>query len=178
MRTAVPTIALMLALAACSQTPSPAQQSAQNICAIAYGDPQLDPVRGRVAFEDDMAVKAPLANLSDTARPDAAQHDALVQLDAANRRCWDAWSKAGVSPYIESARAKVAAALAALIAGQSTFGEYNRAHGAAVAEMRSQQDAADARNRYPYGGGVGSGVGIFGGSGGSGIGIGLGGMFH
>jgi hypothetical protein len=173
MRTIAAAVASFLALAACSHTPSPAEQSARNICAIAYGDPELDPVRGRVAFEDDMAVKAPLANLSDTARPTAAQRDALVKLDAANRRCWDAWTKAGTSPYIESARAKVAAALAALISGQSTFGDYNRAHGAAVAEMRSQQDEADARNRTPYGGGFGTG--IFGGTGGVGIGLGV---FH
>jgi len=172
MRPLIPVSALGLALvlAACaSKPPSPVQQSAQNVCSIAYGDPALDPVRGRVAFEDDMAVKAPLPNLSDTTRPNDAQRAALVQLDAANRRCWDAWSKVGVSPYIESARAKVSAALAALISGQSTFGDYNRAHGQAVAEMRSQQDEAEQRQRY---GGYGYG-------GGSGIGLGLGfGFFH
>jgi hypothetical protein len=156
---------LLSTLAACAGQDSPEATTARNICAIAYGDPALDPVRGRIPFEDDAAAKAAMNYLADPDKPNAVERAALAQLDAANRRCWDAWDKAGSSksPYVQSARAKVSAALGELYSGKSTYGDFNRARGTAIAEMRAA--AADAK-RNAYGGGgspftFGVGLGVF-----------------
>jgi hypothetical protein len=153
---------ILLALGACALGEKPEAGAARNICAIAYGDPALDSVRGHIPFEDDTAAKASMDYLTDTTRPSQAERAALLQLDAANRRCWDAWDKAGTSPHIQAARAKVSAALGELYNGKTTYGDFNRARATAISEMRSAiAQSNDLRNSYGHGGsGVSLGLGL------------------
>jgi hypothetical protein len=156
---------ILLALGACALGEKPEAQAARNVCAIAYGDPTLDPIRGHIPLEDDVAAKASMEYLTNTARPNQTERAALQQLDAANRRCWDAWDKAGTSPHIQAARAKVSAALGELYNGKSTYGDFNRARATAISEMRSAvAQSNELRNSYGYGGGspftIGLGVGF------------------
>ena len=149
-------------LAACAAGTSPEAESARNVCAIAYGDPALDPVCARIPFDDDAAAKAPMSVLADPDRPSAPEREALARLDAANRRCWDAWDKAGASPTVQAARAKVSAALGALYSGAGSYGEFNRQRATAIAEMRAaieeQRRRGYAPPRGPFTLGVGLGV--------------------
>jgi hypothetical protein len=163
MRTTLATLVL-LALAGCAGQSQEAT-TARNVCSIAYGDPALDPVRGRIPFEDDAAARAAMNYLADPDKPNAAERAALQQFDAANRRCWDAWDKAGTSAYVQSARAKVSAALGELYSGKSTYGDFNRARGTAIAEMRAAAAEAGRAGTGGPGGGspftFGVGLGIF-----------------
>lgn len=157
-------VVLALMLGACAMGEKPEAQAARNVCAIAYGNPALDPIRGHIPLDDDAAAKASMDYLTNGARPNAAERAALQQYDAANRRCWDAWDKAGTSPYIQAARAKVSAALGELYNGKTTYGDFNRARATAISEMRSAiAQSNELRNSYGYGGSpfsIGLGVGF------------------
>ncbi len=137
----------LLALAACASVENPNVTAARSICAIVYGDPALDPIRGRIPIGDDQASKASLNNLADTGKPNAAERAALQQYDAANRRCWDEWDKAGTSPFIQQARATVSAALAELYSGKATYGDFNRKRAPAIADMQARLSEAEDRER-------------------------------
>jgi hypothetical protein len=143
-------IAAAVTLGACTVPENPNAIAARNICAAAYADPQLDPIRGRIPFGDSQASMATMAQMSDTAKPNAVERAMLQQYDAANRRCWDAWDRVGTSPYIQQARAAVATALAELYSGASTFGDYNRKRSNALAEMNARLREADERERMAY----------------------------
>jgi hypothetical protein len=145
---AVPIVAVILG--ACAMGENPNVIAARNICTAAYGDTQLDPIRGRIPFGDDQATMASMAQLADTAKPNNVERAILQQYDAANRRCWDAWDKAGTSPYIQQARANVSAALAELVTGQNTYGDFNRKRASAIAEMNARLREAEERQRAAY----------------------------
>jgi hypothetical protein len=142
-------LGLLLPLAACAVS-NPARENAANVCAIAYGDPALEPVKQRIPWDDDAAIRASMSFLVDNGKPTDTERQALQALDAANRRCWDAWDQAGRSPIIQSARAAVSASLAELYQGRITYGEYNRRRAAALADMRAKQREADDRMRAAY----------------------------
>jgi hypothetical protein len=150
MRTILMIMAAALALGACAVPENPNVTAARNICTAAYADPQLDPIRGRIPFGDSQASMATMNQLADTAKPNAVERAILQQYDAANRRCWDAWDRAGTSPYIQQARSAVATALAELYSGGSTFGEFNRKRANALAEMNARLREADERQRMAY----------------------------
>jgi hypothetical protein len=168
MRMAITLIGLV-ALAGCASAPKPERTTAQSICAAAFADPALDPVRDKIPFQDDPAAKASIGSLSDTRRPTAIERQALQQLDAANRRCWDAWDRVGSSPSINQARVDVSSALAELYQGQSTYGDFNRRRSAALTRMYAALREEEDRTRYGYGdygygghGGAPFSIGIFG----------------
>jgi hypothetical protein len=142
-------LGLLLLLAACAGT-NPARESARNVCAIAYGDPALDPVRQKIPWDDDAAIKAAMHFLADNSKPTDVERQALQTLDAANRRCWDAWDQAGRSPVIQSARSSISASLAELYNGRITYGEYNRRRANALADMRAKMQEAEERERALY----------------------------
>jgi hypothetical protein len=142
--------AFLVVLAGCAGTESPATQSARNVCAIAYGDPALEPIRQRIPLDDDAAIRAAMTFLADTGKPTDAERQALQVYDSANRRCWDAWDQAGRSPTIQSARAAVSAALAELVIGRITYGEFNRRRATALADMRTKLREAEDRERAAY----------------------------
>ena len=150
MRTLVMIMAAALALGACTMPENPNVAAARSVCATAYADPQLDPIRARIPFGDDQAGMATMAQLSDPAKPNAVERAMLQQYDAANRRCWDAWDRVGTSPYIQQGRSSVATALAELYSGGSTFGDYNRKRANALAEMNARLREADERQRAAY----------------------------
>lgn len=141
---------LIALLAGCAAAENPNAQSAREICAIAYGDPALEPVRNRIPWDDDAAVKAAMHFLADQDKPNDAERAALQALDSANRRCWDAWEKAGRSPVVQSARSTVSAALAELYTGKITYGEFNRRRANAIADMRARLKEAEDRERAAY----------------------------
>ena len=142
--------ACLIALAGCAGTENPATQSARNICAIGYGDPALEPIRQRIPIDDDAAIRAAMTFLADTGKPNDAERQALQVYDSANRRCWDAWDQAGRSPIIQSARASVSSALAELVTGRITYGEFNRRRATALADMRTKLREAEDRQRAAY----------------------------
>ncbi len=142
-------LGLVALLAGCA-TENPNVQSAREICAIAYGDPALAPVRERIPWDDDAAVKAAMHFLADPDKPNDTERAALQVLDSANRRCWDAWDKAGRSPVVQSARSAVSAALAELYTGKVTYGEFNRRRAGAIADMRARLKEAEDRERAAY----------------------------
>lgn len=142
-------LALLLFLSACAGT-NPARESARNVCAIAYADPALDPVRERIPWDDDAAIKAAMHFLADTGKPSDTERAALQALDAANRRCWDAWDQAGRSPIIQSARSTISASLAELYTGRISYGEFNRRRASALADMRAKLREAEDRERAMY----------------------------
>jgi hypothetical protein len=150
MRNIAMIVAAALALGACTMPEDPNAIAARNICAAAYADPQLDPIRARIPLGDSQASMATMAQLADTSRPNAVERAMLQQYDAANRRCWDAWDRVGTSPYIQQARSSVATALAELYSGAGTFGEYNRKRANALAEMNARLREADERQRAAY----------------------------
>ena len=139
--------ALLGALGGCATAVSPGVQTARNVCALAYGDPALAPIRDRVPIEDDAATMASMNHLADTGKPNDAERQALQVYDAANRRCWDAWDQAGKSPIIQSARSTVSASLAELYTGRITYGEFNRRRANAIADMRARIKEAEDRER-------------------------------
>jgi hypothetical protein len=139
-------LALLLLLGACAGN-SPAREAAQSTCNAAYSDPALDPVRQRIPWDDDAAIKAAMHFLADTGKPNETEQQALHVLDAANRRCWDAWDQAGRSPIIQSARSTISGALAELSTGRITYGEYNRRRASALADMRAKLKEAEDRER-------------------------------
>jgi hypothetical protein len=139
-------------LGACSSAPKPETTAARSICAAGYNDPALDPIRDKIMFEDDAASKASMTYLADSRRPNAVERGALQHLDAANRRCWDAWERAGSSPSINQARTEVSTALAQLYQGELTFGDFNRQRAAALTRMYAALRDEENRQSYdPYG---------------------------
>jgi len=154
----------LVCLGACAAGPKPEVTAAQSVCAAAYGDPALDPIRGRIPFADDAATKAAMSYLSDTGRPTAIERQALLQLDSANRRCWDAWDRVGTSPHINQARVEVSSALAQLYRGETSYGDYNRQRSEALARMQAALQQEDELRRYGGGGGrfsIGFGMGFW-----------------
>ena len=143
----VATLSLSLSLAACAAAPNPNVTAARTICASVYADPALNPIRGRIPFDDEVAVKASMEYLSDPGRPNNAERGVLQQYDTANRRCWDAWDRAGTSPFVQQARTSVSTALAELHSGNATYGEFNRRRAAAIADMQARLREADERAR-------------------------------
>lgn len=140
----------MVIIGGCTIPENPNVTAARSICTAAYADTGLDPIRARIPFGDDQATKASMGQLSDPGKPNAMERNALQLYDAANRRCWDAWDKAGTSPYIQQARAAVSAALAELYGGAATFGDFNRKRANAVAEMNARLREAEVREREAY----------------------------
>ena len=164
-RVAVVGVALV-GLAACSAAPKPERVDAVSICANAYSDPALDPIRDKIPFEDDRAEKASMSMLSDARRPGPNERLGLQRFDAANRRCWDAWDRAGVSPHIQYARSEVSGALALLYRGESTYGDFNRVRSAALTRMYAALREEEQRYGYGYGPGYNPspfsfGIGVF-----------------
>ena len=96
--------ALLAALGGCAAAVNPNTQAARDVCAVAYGDPALTPIRDRIPIEDDAATMASMNHLADTGKPNDTERQALQLYDSANRRCWDAWDQAGKSPIVQSAR--------------------------------------------------------------------------
>ena len=139
---------------AVSGTVTPIAPSAQTVCAHAYADPALNPIRDRIPFDDSTAVRAPMTYFADPGRPNAAQVAALQAYDFANRRCWDAWELVGTAPYIQQARVGVNTALAELMNNQITFGDFNRRRAGAITQMQAALEADRQRevySSYPYG---------------------------
>jgi hypothetical protein len=152
--------------------------SAQNICAVAYADPALNPIRSHIPFDDSQAVKASINYFADPNRPNAAQFAALQQYDAANRRCWDAWEQVGTTPDIQQARVSVNSALADLMGGKITYGEFNGRRANAITKMQAALQADRDRDRYAPYGPYGFGSYGYGPYGGSGFSLGLGVFSH
>lgn len=137
-------------LGACTIPENPAVTAAHSTCTAAYADPQLDPIRARIPFGDSQATMASMAQLADTAKPTNVERAVLQIYDTANRRCWDAWDRAGTSPHVQQARAAVSAALAELFTGQGTFGDFNRKRATAIADMNARQREAEERQRAAH----------------------------
>lgn len=135
-------------LSACSSAPRPERVSAQSICAAAYSDPALDPIRDKILFEDDAASKASMNFLADMRKPTGIEHAALQTFDAANRRCWDAWDRAGRSASITQARLEVISSLTQLQRGEGTYGEFNRQRAASLTRMYAALRVEEERARY------------------------------
>ncbi len=155
MKKIIVAVASLLALAACAAAPNPNVAAARTICAGAYADPALDPIRARIPFDDDVAAKASMEYLADPGKPNSFERSVLQQYDAANRRCWDAWDRVGTSPFVQQSRTSVSAALAELHGGNATYGEFNRRRASAIADMQARLREAEERARAQY---RGSGV--------------------
>ena len=148
MRTTLILICLTL-LSACSATArQPERASAQSICAAGYADPALDPIRDKILFDDDAASKASLNYLSDTRKATAREQAALQTFDVANRRCWDAWEQAGISPVITQARFEVISSLTQLQRGEGTYGDFNRQRAASLTRMYAALRMEEEKARY------------------------------
>jgi hypothetical protein len=113
-----------------------------------YGDPALNPIRDKILFDDDAAAKASMNFLTDTRRPTAIERAALQQLDVANRRCWDAWERAGTSASITQARLEVISSLTQLVRGEGTYGDFNRQRSASLTRMYASLRDEEERARY------------------------------
>jgi len=135
-------------LTACSSTPRPERVSAQSICATAYADRALDPIRDKILFDDDAASKASMNFLADARKPTAVEQAALQTFDVANRRCWDAWEHAGISPAITQARLEVVSSLTQLQRGGGTYGDFNRQRAASLTRMYAALRVEEERARY------------------------------
>lgn len=136
-------------MTACSATTrQPERVSAQSICATGYADPALDPIRDKILFDDDAASKASMNFLSDTRKPTATEQAALQTFDVANRRCWDAWERAGISPVITQARLEVISSLTQLQRGGGTYGDFNRQRAASLTRMYATLRVEEERARY------------------------------
>ena len=123
-------------MSACTATArQPERASAQSICAAGYADPALDPIRDKILFDDDAASKASMNFLTDARKPSAVEQAALQTFDVANRRCWDAWERAGISPVITQARLEVISSLTQLQRGGGTYGDFNRQRAASLTRM-------------------------------------------
>jgi hypothetical protein len=147
MRTAL-ILAGLVCLGACSATAQSERAVARSICAAGYGDPALNPIRDKILFEDDAASKASMNFLTDARKPNAVERAALQQLDVANRRCWDAWDRAGTSASITQARLEVISSLTQLMQGGGTYGDFNRQRAASLTRMYAALRTEDERSRY------------------------------
>lgn len=132
-------------LAACVKPVDTAFAESQAYCAARYGAPELQPLRGRIAFSFPEATQMTVAMLSDHARPSESEVVTLKAFAAARQDCnnrVDA-ARGRVEGWVAKVRSVTTPALADLIGQNMTFAEYNRIIAREVSAAKAELDEID-----------------------------------